>query len=411
VTLVPLPLTGAGVLSPPTPDEASPDPGDGRVYHGSLWLMQMGSWQVQVAADGAAGTGTASVPVQALARTVRGMPGALTALLVVLLALLVVGLVGIAGAGTREADLPAGETPGRQRRWRGRVAMLGAAAVLALALVGATRWWQQEAASYRRMVYRPLAATAALSGDLLQLDLRDPGWVRPRRLDDLLPDHGHLMHLFAIRWPARDAVAHLHPEAIVPGRFEQRLPALPAGHYRLFGDIVHATGLDETVTASLDLPALGGAAPSGDDSVGQIARPASATAPRFPFPDGSGTLRWVDPGPLVAGRAVVLSFAAESSDGRPLAGLEPYMGMAGHAVFLAPEGDVFAHVHPTGSVPMAALALAAGAAAMPHLHHGSALPPRVSFPYVFPRAGDYRLYVQVKRDGTVETAAFDLHAN
>jgi hypothetical protein len=33
---------------------------------------------------------------------------------------------------------------------------------------------------------------------------------------------------------------------------------------------------------------------------------------------------------------------------------------------------------------------------------------RVSVPYAFPRAGAYRLFVQMKRAGRVRTAAFDV---
>jgi hypothetical protein len=83
--------------------------------------------------------------------------------------------------------------------------------------------------------------------------------------------------------------------------------------------------------------------------------------------------------------------------------MEDYMGMAGHAVFLSDDGSVFAHVHPAGSVPMASLAIAGDSMASMHQ------PPQnseVAFPYGFPKPGNYRLFVQVRRAGKVETAIF-----
>ena len=59
------------------------------------------------------------------------------------------------------------------------------------------------------------------------------------------------------------------------------------------------------------------------------------------------------------GRASWFRFAVADRDGTPARDVVPYMGMAGHAVFLSHDRAVFAHVHPTGSVPMAALALVA----------------------------------------------------
>jgi hypothetical protein len=103
--------------------------------------------------------------------------------------------------------------------------------------------------------------------------------------------------------------------------------------------------------------------------------------------------------------------------------MELYMGMPGHAAFVRSDRSVFAHVHPSGSVPMASLSLTAnagdGGAAMAGMagmdHSGmspgmsmiQALPPEVSFPYGFPKPGDYRIYVQAKRGGKVETGIFD----
>ena len=106
------------------------------------------------------------------------------------------------------------------------------------------------------------------------------------------------------------------------------------------------------------------------------------------------------------------------------------MGMAGHAEFVRSDLSVFAHVHPDGSVPMAAVQLAdatlaknSGVAApnkssaltevntldmsaMPGMATGP-IGPDVSFPYGFPKPGLYRIFVQVKYNGRVETGVFD----
>jgi hypothetical protein len=86
--------------------------------------------------------------------------------------------------------------------------------------------------------------------------------------------------------------------------------------------------------------------------------------------------------------------------------------MAAHAIVSSHDGSVFAHLHPSGSVSMAALQkLAAGVAdpsVDPHAGHLMPLSSAVTIPYAFPKAGDYRVWVQVKRDGRVQTAAFDL---
>jgi hypothetical protein len=421
VSVVPVPLSGPGTKLPPVPDVARPSADDPHRFDSTLWLMQTGAWQIRITAEGGRGAGTLAIPIPALARTVRPMPRFLGVLLVGLMALIVAGAIAIVGAGLRESDLDLGAAPDGRRVARGRTAMAVTAMVLALAIVGGRRWWNGEAGFYRRLVYKPMQVDVTRpSPNTLALSLADPGWLRWRHTDDLIPDHGHLMHLFLVRAPGLDAIAHLHPRRIGEASFAQAAPPLPAGGYRLFGDIVHQTGLDETVTTTIDLPAP----PPGptalvqgrlgerfdpDDAIALCPRAATVAAPAYTFADGAGQLRWLDARAPRAGETVALELEAESPDGRPGAGIEPYMGMAGHAMIVARDFSVFAHVHPTGSVPMAALSLVDGAAPVDHSqHHGMMFGPRVRFPCVFPKAGDYRLFVQIKENGRVETAAFDL---
>ena len=90
------------------------------------------------------------------------------------------------------------------------------------------------------------------------------------------------------------------------------------------------------------------------------------------------------------------------------------MEMAGHAVFVSDDGSVFAHVHPEGTAPMAALAMAQGSSqtismdTMALMNHGSPSS-EVSFPYGFPRSGDYHVFVQMRHSGHVETGVFMAH--
>jgi hypothetical protein len=114
--------------------------------------------------------------------------------------------------------------------------------------------------------------------------------------------------------------------------------------------------------------------------------------------------------PLRARQPYRFQFRIEDAQGKPAPDMEFYMGMMGHAAFVRTDLSAFAHIHPSGSVPMAALALTQPA--NPHAGHTmaaeGALPSAVSFPYGFPKPGDYRIFVQVKRGGQIETGIFDV---
>ena len=243
------------------------------------------------------------------------------------------------------------------------------------------------------------------------LRLVDPGWLN-RRTDDLLPDHNHLMHLYTIRVPEMDRVWHLHPVRRDDGVFVQALPSMPPGRYALYGDIVHASGVPETATTEVELLAITGSPLTGDDAAG-TAPPLSAadyTRTSSPLPGGYRMVWERDAAPLRPKQPHLFRFRVEDPQGNPATGMELYMGMLGHAAFLSADRSVFAHIHPSGSVPAAALQIAQ--ADNPHAGHmmmPAGLPAEVSFPYGFPKSGAYRMIVQVKRAGEVLTGTFDAH--
>jgi hypothetical protein len=166
----------------------------------------------------------------------------------------------------------------------------------------------------------------------------------------------------------------------------------------------------------------------------------------FALSDGS-TMLWMDkPATLEAGSLHTLKFAVADAGGKA-APLEPYLGMSGHAAVLRSDGSVYIHLHPVGTYSMAAEGSLVGRIAdtsrtvkspnvnqfrdsidryvsrlnalpevnrnrqlqadMPAMTHAMKTNNMAQFPYAFPRAGQYRIWVQVRRNGRVLTGVFD----
>ena len=421
----------AGVTGAPPPDVAQPVAGETNLFHAELWLMALGAYSVHVNLETATTTNKVIVPVNSLATTRLDMSPALGAILVGLGVMLFVLAVSIVTAGVRESVLPPDETPSSSRRWRGRAAGAGAVVLLALSLYGGHAWWDAEDRSYRNnRMHRPVACDVQVRHDGAQRIATLNVLTNEARgsWPALVPDHGKLMHVFMVREPELDVLAHVHPIRRTHRLFEFAMPAIPEGDYRVYADVTHENGASQTLTALARVPDAGTTSaaedlavlPDPDDShfLGIPAKPTGAAA-SFEFADGR-KMTWERPERLVAGREVSLRFHIRERDGS-LTKLEPYMGMLGHAAIRRHDGAVFTHLHPAGSLSMAAqqvFQIRAGTNPPPRITptmmealcqppDGSGPQQPLAFPWEFPQPGNYRIWVQAKNGGAVQTAVFD----
>ncbi len=428
-----------GSRGAPAPEPAAPVPGAAGVWSAPLWLMTSGSYEANVTVEGARGTARVTVPVVAVATARLGMDRRLGWVLAVLGAVLVAGLVSVAGSAARDGTLAPGATVDRAARRAGRLATAVAAAVCALAVVGGAKWWGADDAAYARGLWKPLRSEARVvdgpGGPVLRFVVTDSAWFAPT-LTPLMPDHGKLVHLFAVREGpngvgGRDVLAHLHPVRRDRATFDAALPALPGGRYRVYADVVHESGLARTLVAEAALPgaeALAAAAAPGGAASGDDAWYTGAAAPAGrPAALGDGySLAMESAARVPAGSDTALRFVVRDAAGR-VAVLQPYLGMAGHAVVERADGRVFVHLHPSGTVNMAAQDRLERRERGDTAAHGADQPAggramegmpgmapayagALAFPFAFPSKGAYRVWVQVRVGGRVRTAAFDVAA-
>ena len=183
---------------------------------------------------------------------------------------------------------------------------------------------------------------------------------------DFEVEHERRMHLIVVPRDL-DGYQHLHPTADATGRWSIPLRLPRAGVYRVYADF-HAAGRARTLAT--------------DVFVGGEFRPRALPAPRAV--DEAGRYRvTLHVRGAAMGRRAELAYQV-TRDGRPVTGIQPYLGADGHLVSLR-EGDLaFLHAHPEAGDP--------GRGA-------------IRFAAEFPSAGRYRLFLQFRHDGEVRTVA------
>lgn len=435
VTALPM-HSSTGRDGAPRPDVATRVEGETNLFTAQLWFMTRGAYGVEVAVQGEGGGGTLIVPVNSVALERRPMPGWLAGVACGLLSLLAVGVICIAVAAARESTLPGDVLMGRdRRRWAWLGGTLGVVLIVG-AIYGAQVWWKYEDDLHQtKVLFRPLEHAVSVEdkggGATLRLELTDARMAS--RSYRLLPDHGKWIHLFLVGMTDPPAFAHLHPIRVGSSlTFTSAIPALPGGSYRLFADLTHEQGLTQTLTNRVLLNPESTAIPTTAPGA-----PLSDADDSWSAPTAAGEARvrlginlqmeMSSPALSRVGEPVTLDFRVVDDAGAAVA-LEPYLRMLGHAVVMREDGAVFSHVHPAGTLSMAAArkfavkdggepaakaidVLCGDLGALPEvqvLALGKA--GRVTFPFVFPSPGKYRIWVQVKVDGQIRTGSFIVQA-
>jgi len=454
----------------PPAEILKPVAGSQSAYTGIVWLMQNGSSSVLLHVKGSKGEGELVAPIVAISTAEKKLPAGTGLSLVILGIILFILMVTLIGASVGEGITNEGETLSLRRRRSRRVAFAMAAILTSLVVYGGNAWWGSWADRYRHFMFKPMHADFridhAVSANTLVMTIDTSDNQRRASLSYLVPDHGKIMHLFLIRLPGLDVFAHVHPDRKDTSHFMVNPPRMPAGKYLAFADIVYSSGFTETIRDTLKVPAdiTDAADPHDPDDAYAYALPNNLVDNPYRTDDnaivcgkpGKG-VRMKDGSEMVmeggsgfeSGMLYTLRFAVYDSSRRPVK-LEPYLGMQGHAVIVRNDGSTYIHIHPVGTYSVAAQANLERRIGSPDkeynysdrtrfrdsvdqlirtlkgmtgqerdtfLMHQMNMPPdatgsmkmdnSVTFPYTFPQPGLYRIWVQVKRNGQVLTAAFD----
>jgi hypothetical protein len=393
------------------------------LFDATLPLMDFGLWHIEVRVHGDRGDGELSFPVAARVPKPRLITAWIGIALLALGLLLTVTLVQMMlGVGRDSVRLPgSGVEPADSRRgWS--YALLGVFVwVLYLSFIG--RAWKDFNDVAQWLAAKQLTTEVTLQGGpavagkplSVRIDVRGRGGDP---LTNVVPDHGKVMHLVLVDEPDATHFIHIHPEMIEPSVFEFEFTPPAAGSFRLFGDILRATGETETVTGVLQVAdgsapdPLAFADPDDSHSIQPSLGAREENLPGFEVGDGL-VMRWSssEVPSLKAGDFHRLTFELVDREGRPVEGIDPYVGVQGHMLILRDDFEVYAHVYPRGTVadaPTETSSVADRQETAPVPGGDALLPPVVRFPYGFPEEGLYRLWVQMKRDDRVYTGVFDV---
>lgn len=218
----------------------------------------------------------------------------------------------------------------------------------------------------------------------LRLTVREP--VSKSVVSQFATVHEKRFHLFVISQDL-EHYDHVHPEQGADGSWSLPVTLPRAGYYRLYADFLPAGGTPQVIAMPLVTSGF----------TGDIASSSAHLVPDRDLTKSVGSLKVslaLPEAPLTAGREEMFAFElVDRQTGAAVTDLEPYLAAWGHTLLLSEDTLSVVHAHPVEPVPDD-----------PAARGG----PVITFKAMFPKAGRYRLWTQMKRKGQLATAVFTI---
>ena len=427
----------AGVNGSPPADNAIQMFNQPDRFTSELWLMDFGSYSINIEVNGNNGKANVVVPVLSIATKKTEMNPIIKVILILLMVLLIAGFITIIGASIAESTLNPGDFPDDNRLKKSKIFM-GLTFIFCITIIWSGKnWWNNIAERYYSNLYKSMETNTEIytNGNfkVLSLEITDKLW-KNGRYAPLVPDHGKMIHSYFIKEDL-STFGHVHPimNKFNTDKFDLLLPQqFKDGTYFIYSDITHETGFSQTLldtiillnsdyTTITEIPNV-----DPDNSWMDLNSELNNVKSEFTFEDNSKFI-WENYSNTNEPGFVNFNFKLLDNQNNPLP-LEPYIEMGGHGIIYKKDGSQFIHIHPTGNFSMASQEV------LYELKEGVEVNPQELFctfgfrnedgklvqnlnedgqvtfpPFEFREPGEYRIWIQIKSKGNVKTAVFDLN--
>jgi len=406
--------------SPPA-DIAEPIKGEKNMFSTQLWLMDYGSYSLDIRLYQNQNVHRTSIPVNSISSRILDMNQGTSMLLSILLSLLFFGAINIIRVAYKDSTQPPGDQPDREKIIKSYIVTGVSLIILSGILYGGKSWWKTIDTAYRNNIFQTLENKVEILDNgkeiFLSIEIVDELW-KQGRITDIIPDHGKIMHIYLIS-EDYESLAHLHPSRTDNNDiFIVKMPPLDFGKYSLFMDITHETGFSHTMINNIVYTKEN----VFSNSIKNIERDKDDS---WILNSNENRITWKNKKhSYKSGDNIDLEFQV-MKNGEP-AVLEPYISMGGHAALLKKDQTVFIHIHPIGTISMASQEMFQENYiqsivdqedicffgfvndSTDNYFNNTSPNGKISFPAInLENAGEYGLWVQVKSAGEVITQKFD----